>query len=109
MLDLRPVAAPATHVIQPSFEFRTFWWRGQCVGFGPYWTAYDYAATDRERADATAIAGEAARRIDVPFLVVDVAQDRSGRWDVIEVNAGQDSGYAGVDRRQMWRRMIEAE
>jgi hypothetical protein len=108
MLRLRPVSAPATHVIQPSFEFRSFWWNGVCVGFGRYWEAFDYDATTADREAALAIAGEAANRIGVPFLVVDVAQGEDGRWHVIEINDGQDSGYAAIDRRRMWRAILDA-
>lgn len=38
-VSLRPVDAPSGDSIRPSFEFRTFWWRGECVGAGRYWAA----------------------------------------------------------------------
>ncbi len=106
-INLRPVADPSDHVIPPAFEFRTFWWNSQCVGCGPYWTGYHYAMTREEESAAMAVAGEAARRINVTFLVVDIAQTREGQWIVIECNDGQDSGYAGIPPFLMWRRVLD--
>lgn len=91
-----------------SFEFRTFWWKGSLVGSGPYWTdAGAYRWNDSERRDALAIAAEAVRRLDVPFLCVDVAQCQNGEWIIVEVNDGQRSGYAGVPRIAMWRTLVD--
>jgi hypothetical protein len=108
-LALRKVGESSAHALPASFEFRTFWWRGNCVGIGPYWTAVDYRMEDEERRGALAVAGEAARRVGVTFLVVDVAQTVAGKWVVIECNDGQDSGYAGVSPMLMWRKVLEAE
>lgn len=105
--DLRLVGVRSQHTIPPAFEFRTFWFNGVCVGCGPYWTGYQYAMSPVEEAAAMAIAGEAARRIDVTFLVVDIAQTNDGRWIVIECNDGQDSGYAGVAPLLMWRKVLD--
>lgn len=109
-VPLRKVAAESSHTshtIPKSFEFRTFWWLGECVGFGRYWTSETYDATKTERDEAIAIAAEAVKRVGVAFLVVDVAMGEDGRWWVIEVNDGQDSGYAGVLPLPMWRRMLD--
>jgi hypothetical protein len=110
-IPLRPVERSGHgNRLQRSFEFRTFWWRGQLVGAGPYWTdcpRYEWNA--RERLEALSLAGEAARRIDVGFLCVDVAQTEEGQWIVIEVNDGQRSGYAGVPPISLWRRVIELQ
>jgi len=108
-LDLRRVGESSAQTLPTAFEFRSFWWKGQCVGIGPYWKSVDYALTAQERSAAIAVAGEAARRLDVTFLVVDVAQTAAGRWIVIECNDGQDSGYAGVAAMPMWRKIIEIE
>jgi glutathione synthase/RimK-type ligase-like ATP-grasp enzyme len=47
-------------------------------------------------------AREAARRIGVVFVVMDIAQTASGKWVVIEVNDAQECGYAGVPPRELW-------
>ncbi len=110
LLALRPVPAPESERISPSFEFRVFLWRGEVVGFGRYWwEGPAYHCNASEEREAIALARLAARRVDVPFLVVDVAQREDGRWVVIECNDGQESGYAGVAPIAMWRRIIEIE
>jgi hypothetical protein len=108
-LELRRVGESSIHTLPTAFEFRSFWWKGQCVGIGPYWKSVDYAMTAAERRAALDVAGEAACRVDVTFLVIDVAQRASGRWIVIECNDGQDSGYAGVSPMPLWRKVIEIE
>lgn len=107
---LRRVEEAAPDRIPSSFEFRTFWWRGELVGWGPYWwQGSPYAASAEEQAAALVPAREAARRLAVPFLVVDVAQEVSGRWIVIECNDGQESGYAGISPFTLWRNILEVE
>ena len=110
LIPLRPVSASATDTIPPAFEFRTFWWRGECVGAGPYWAAFaTYTWTKQEEQAALAVAGEAALRLKIPFLVVDVAQTQEGTWVVIEVNDGQDSGYAGIAPVALWQKVVDME
>lgn len=107
---LRPVEDPDPERIPSSYEFRSFWWRGQLVGIGRYWwQGVEYALSREEEPRAVAIAREAARRVDVPFLVVDVAQQIDGAWIVIECNDAQESGYAGVSPFAMWQAIVEIE
>ncbi len=104
---LRPVQCSFTIKIQPSFEFRTFWWQKQLVGAGPYWSQFaNYAWTNAERDACLAVAGAAAARVDCPFLVVDMAQTLDGDWIVIECNDAQESGYAGVSPFALWNEII---
>ncbi|RKH57032.1 ATP-grasp domain-containing protein [Corallococcus llansteffanensis] len=112
--ELRPLRrvddTQGADALPRSFEFRTFWWRQQLVGWGPYWwQGRPYTLTPREEQDALALASEAARRMAVPFLVVDVAQEQSGRWIVIECNDGQESGYVGVAPFALWQRVLDLE
>jgi hypothetical protein len=102
--DARPDRIPA------SFEFRTFWWKESLVGSGRYWwegARYDW--TEGEQAEGLAVAREVIRRVDVPFLVVDIAQTVDGRWIVIDCNDGQESGYAGVSPIGLWQKIIGIE
>lgn len=106
-VPLRLVGAQSSLVLPRAFEFRSFWWHGQCVSIGPYWIGEHYDLTPPERAAALGVAGEAARRLEVPFPVIDVAQASDGRWIVIECNDGQESGYAGNSPLRLWRRLLD--
>jgi hypothetical protein len=106
-VELDPVAGDTGTKVSASFEFRTFWWRGELVGAGRYWEGFaDYDWSASERAAGVSVAGEAARRMGIDFLVVDIARTVDGRWIVIELNEGQESGYAGVPRLPMWREIL---
>ena len=107
---LRPVEKNSQGRIDSSFEFRTFWWKGQLVGAGRYWwegCVYQWSAA--ERTDALRLAESAARVMDVPFLVIDLAMTMNGEWIVIECNDGQESGYAGVFPISLWQNILEIE
>ena len=107
---LRPVDGATGDKVPPAFEFRTFWWRGECVGAGPYWAGFSsYKWTRAEEQEALSLARKVATRINVPFLVVDVAQTVAGKWIAIECNDGQESGYAGVPPIALWNNLIDAE
>jgi hypothetical protein len=109
-IRLRPVNEPLTGKIPPSFEFRTFWWKGNLVGIGPYWwEAKPYRMSHEEQRNALAVAAQVARRLEVPFLVVDLAQTTEGRWIVIECNDGQESGYAGCSQIGIWQNITAFE
>ena len=110
-LFLRPVKQIAvTDMVPPSFEFRSFWWKGELVGFGPYWnTVADYAISPQEELATITLSRQVVQRVNVPFLVVDVAQKLDGQWVLIECNEGQESGYAGVSPLLMWQKIIEIE
>jgi ATP-grasp domain-containing protein len=109
-LQLRPVEDLFPGRIPSSFEFRTFWWRGQLAGLGRYWwDSKYYRMTKEEEVACMDVAGEAARRLKVPFLVIDLAQLVNGRWVVIECNDGQESGYAGISPLALWQRIIDIE
>lgn len=106
-VPLQPVAGGIAGKVPASMEFRSFWWRGECVGWGRYWyQASAYACGDIDA--GLAIAGEAARRPQVPFLVVDIARTADGRWIVIECNDAQESGYAAAATRAIWSRIVES-
>lgn len=110
LAPLRPVEDPDPQRIPSSYEFRSFWWRGEPVGIGRYWwQGRDYVLAREQRAAALTLAREAARRVDVPFLVVDVAQQIDGTWIVIECNDGQESGYAGVSPFALWQTVVRLE
>ncbi|HEY2342192.1 MAG TPA: ATP-grasp domain-containing protein [Chthoniobacteraceae bacterium] len=108
--QLQPVEAEMGEKIPASYEFRTFWWRGELVGAGPYFAAFaHYQWTERECAEALALAEEAARRLELPFVGIDVAKCRDGRWIIIEINDAQECGYTGIKPLPMWQKIVDIE
>ncbi|MCB1308730.1 MAG: ATP-grasp domain-containing protein [Leptospiraceae bacterium] len=92
-----------------SIEFRTFWWKGHCVSVGNYWTSEAYKVSDLEKEQMLQIAKQVADLINVTFLVVDMAKSLDGQWIVIEVNDGQDAGYAGNNPYFLWNNVLKLE
>lgn len=104
-LDLLPVGGDVAGKVKPSMEFRTFWWYGRCVGHGCYWyQVAPYSAPDIEV--GLALAAIAASRLDVPFLVVDIAKLRDGSWTIIECNDAQESGHSGIAPNMLWQSVV---
>jgi hypothetical protein len=109
-VPLRPVRGGHPDEIPNSFEFRTFWWKGEFIGAGAYWYEADpYQWTVEERHMALSMARLAAQRLAVNFLVVDMAQRADGQWIVIECNDGQESGYAGISPFTLWQNLLAVE
>jgi ATP-grasp domain, R2K clade family 3 len=110
-VELRPVPIKQpSDKIPPSFEFRTFWWRGECVGSGTYWADFaSYVWTETEKVAALNVARQAAKRLELPFVVIDIAQTVQGDWIVIECNDAQESGYAAVAPIALWQNILDVE
>jgi len=104
---LRPVAKDSGTTIPKTYEFRTFWFQGELVGLGRYWVSENYEISQRGLERIREIGHIVAARLRVPFLVIDFAETCDGTWLVIECNDGQDSGYVGVNAREMWRKVIQ--
>lgn len=106
-MALAPVSGSVPGKIRSSLEYRSFWWQGRCIGWGRYW--YQVPAYDcPEPTAGLAIAREVAERLQVPFLVVDMARTAAGQWIVIECNDGQEAGHAGIAPLQLWRNVLVA-
>lgn len=104
-LRLQPVDGAVPGKVRPSLELRTFWWHGVCVGWGRYWYQVpDYGAADVSK--GLEMAEEVARRLKVPFLVVDIAKKVDGSWIVIECNDAQEAGYAGAVPQLVWQNVL---
>ena len=110
LLPLRSVSGGAEGKIPASYEFRTFWWRGELVGAGRYWfEADDYDWTLLEREEGLAVAKQAVEALECVFVVIDLAQTVDGRWIVIECNSGMESGYAGASPFAIWDAITNIE
>lgn len=55
-----------------------------------------------DETDMLALALAAARRLDAPYVAIDVAQLDDGRWTVIETSDPQFSGSSQVPQLQFW-------
>jgi hypothetical protein len=92
-----------------SREYRVFLYRQRVLAFGFYWDDDEDSArlsTTDEQA-LLALASEAARRLRVPFLMVDAGQQESGEWTIIEVGDAQFAGLSRVSPPLLWNRLIE--
>ncbi|WP_371396725.1 ATP-grasp domain-containing protein [Fretibacter rubidus] len=100
-VPLKKVAGVVPHQVPTSLEYRSFWWNGNCVGCGRYWYQVPmYSTPDLNK--GLELAREAAKRVDVPFLVIDFAKTNDGQWIVIECNDGQESGYTDIIPQILW-------
>lgn len=84
-------------------EWRIFYYQGQRLAWGYYWgnlddwSRVDAALPDFETHGLPFADGVAQRLVDkVPFVVIDVAKTQDGRWMVVELNDGSQSGLNGV-------------
>ena len=78
-IQLEPVVAESERALQKSYEFRTFWYKGQLVGCGKYWVAVDYDIGDEGYKEISNIGSIVSNRLKVPFLVIDFAKSIEGR------------------------------
>ena len=109
-VKLEPVEATKTDKVSPSFEFRSFWYKGKLVGVGHYWSEFvKYSWSKQQEAEALKVAHEVSEILEVPFLVIDLALTIDGKWIVIECNDGQESGYAGIEPISLWKNIVEIE
>lgn len=109
-IPLKKMDYQTQNTVPISFEFRTFWWKGNLVGDGPYWShLFNYDWTTPQKSKAIEVAAQVCKQLEIPFVVIDLALTNQNDWIVIECNDGQESGYAGVDRAQMWRNILTLE
>jgi hypothetical protein len=90
-------------------EFRVFLLHQQIVGWGYYWEGDDPLSklSPEEKETVFSLARETARRLEVPYLSVDIGQAESGRWLVIETGDGQFSGLSQTPRLALWQTLSE--
>jgi len=94
-------------------EYRVFLYRDQLLGFGYYWEGDDPLRdlSPTEESEMLALAREAARRVRVPFVAVDIGQVEGGDWIVIEVGDAQFAGASQTPLVPLWiatRKIAEA-
>jgi len=91
-------------------EYRVFVLNGTVVSLGYYWEGADVLAalTADEDQIVRNLAMEAAQRLAVPFVAVDIGQLTAGEWIVIETGDGQFSGLSQVAAIQHWHQISQA-
>jgi ATP-grasp domain, R2K clade family 3 len=90
-----------------SREYRLFVYRGQVLAFGYYWDEFEdeFILTASDRSSLHELAIEAATRVDVPYIIVDIGQLESGDWIVIEVGDAQFAGMSHVSIVELWSKL----
>lgn len=90
-------------------EYRLFCYRGTVVTKDYYWGGSDpFGELCEAELDAVhQLAQEALVRLDVPYCTLDIGQDESLRWWVIESADGQFSGMAPHSVTAHWHRLAQ--
>jgi hypothetical protein len=87
-----------------SREFRVFLYRAEVVAYGFYWPLFDEPMTQlsaEEEQQMLGLAKEAARRLNVGYVSIDVAQQKDNSWIVIETGDPQFSGLSFIDPSEL--------
>lgn len=115
-VPLQALEMPIVDLPPLANEWRTFYYRGQRLAHGYYWSNIDdWALVDAARADfeeqGLALADQVAADIQekIPFVCIDVAKTEDGRWLVVELNDGCMSGLNGsVPAEDLYRNLALA-
>jgi hypothetical protein len=89
-------------------EFRFFLFRAHVLAYGFYWplsTPGFVTLTKEEEVVVFALAQEAARRFEAPFVAIDIGQDEAGKWWVIESGDPQFAGLSFISPEEVAARM----
>lgn len=91
-------------------EYRVFIYNQQIVGLGYYWEGEDplKSLSLTEEQQVIALAQEAAQRLAVPYVAVDIGQLENKQWIVIETGDGQFSGVSQVPLLALWNNLRQA-
>lgn len=90
-------------------EWRFFFLGERLIHYGYYWTLLDDMTKVQFDHRALEIASKAASIISAHanFFVLDVAQDYTGRWWVVECNEGAMSGLSTINPEEFYKRLYE--
>ncbi len=90
-------------------KFRVFVYRQQVLSYGYYWHGDDpyKLLSVPEEDDMLALALEAARRIQVSYVAIDVGQLEDESWIVIETSNPQFASVTQVPLIQFWHELAE--
>lgn len=90
-------------------EYRVFILRGRIIACGYYWEGDDelQALSSEERGSVESLALVAGRRLEVPYVAIDIGQSESGEWLVIETADAQFCGAGHVARLELWTQLVQ--
>lgn len=98
-VELEALELPVADTPPMANEWRTFYYRGKRLAHGYYWSNIDdwapvEAARANFEAEGLALADQVAADIaeHIPFVCIDVAKTKDGRWLVVELNDGCMAG-----------------
>ena len=92
-------------------EYRVFLYGNEVLGYGYYWEGDDplkVLAVGEERT-VLKLAVEAARRVETPYIAVDIGQTEDGDWIVIETGDAQFSGVSQVPLLVLWSKLAQVQ
>lgn len=92
-------------------EFRLFIYKGEVISSGFYWSSFEEDIDKVPEADIpemwlTKVIEATCENI--PYYVMDVAQDTTGKWWVVELNDAQMSGLSGNDPYRLYSNLHKA-
>jgi hypothetical protein len=107
LVPLKRLPARGERFFPGAREYRVFLYAGEPFAWGFYWDdAPEESLAPSEEQALLALAREAARRMEVPFLTVDLGQLESGDWLVIETGDPQFAGLSRVSPRAFWAGLL---
>jgi hypothetical protein len=92
-------------------EYRVFVYQQAVLAHGFYWEEYEEPEklSPSEARALEQLAIEASRRLQVPFVAVDIAQLESGQWTVIETNEAQFAGLSRIPILELWSKIKDIQ
>ena len=91
-------------------EYRVFVLNNQILSLGYYWPGADALAalSHGEQQSVRELTLQAAQRLGVPYIAVDIGQREDLRWIVIEVGDAQFAGLSCNSPLKLWNQLIRS-
>lgn len=92
-------------------EYRVFIYKQEVLAFGYYWDEFadEFPLTESDTSAIFRIALEAAKRVNIPYMMADVGQLESGDWTIIEIGDAQFAGLSHVPVLELWGKLSTLE
>lgn len=87
-------------------ELRVFVFEGTVLELGAYWPDHSASLDDDALRPAVELALEAQRRLDVPYLAVDIGELEAGGFIVIETWDAQCATTRTISKASLWTRLL---